>query len=210
MLEHVVGEVATALALGVEVAIVVGAGNFLRGQELAASGVDRVEGDRMGMVATILNAMSLASAFGRASIPAIALSALEVPGVVEPYRREVVREALAAGRVALLAGGTGNPFFSTDSAAALRAAELRADALVKATKVDGVYDDDPVRNPGAHRFDSLTFEEVLERRLRVMDLTAVTLCRENRIPIVVYDLHRKGGLESVVRREPGCGTAILG
>ena len=209
MLAHVVREVSAARALGVEVAIVVGAGNFLRGATLAAAGFDRVEADRMGMLATVLNALSLAGALREGGVPALALSALEVRGVVEPYRRESAAAGLAAGEVVLLAGGTGNPFFSTDSAAALRAAELGADALVKATKVDGVYDRDPVLDPAARRFDTLTHREVVARGLRIMDLTAVTLCQENRIPIVVYDLFAEGSLAAVLRGEK-VGTTVSG
>ncbi len=208
MLEHVVREVGLARDRGGAVAIVVGAGNFLRGATLQAAGFDRVEGDRMGMIATVLNALSLAGSFAKAGVPALALSALEVRGVVEPYRRERAAEALASGAVVLLAGGTGNPFFSTDTAAALRAAELSADVLVKATKVDGVYDRDPVKHPGARRFESLTCKEVLDRGLGVMDLTAVTLCSENHIPIVVYDLFAEGALAGVLRGEPGLGTTV--
>jgi uridylate kinase len=210
MLAHVAREVASARAQGAEVAIVVGAGNFLRGASLQAAGFDRVQGDRMGMLATILNAMSLVGSFAKAGIPALALSALEVRDVVGPYTRERAAEALAAGQVVLLAGGTGNPFFSTDTAAALRAAELDADALVKATKVDGVYDRDPIEDPAATRFESLTYHEVLERGLGVMDLTAVTLCRENRIPIVVYDLYAEGALVGVLRGARALGTTVRG
>ena len=193
--------------LGAEVAIVVGGGNFLRGAQLSAAGFDRVQGDRMGMLATVLNALALAGSFQQAGVPARALSAIEVRGVVDLYRREVADEALRAGEVVVLAGGTGNPFFSTDSAAALRAAELGAGALLKATKVDGVYDRDPVGDPSAQRFEALTYQHVIERSLGVMDLTAVTVCKENGIPIVVFDVHRDGALSQLVRGEP-VGTTI--
>jgi len=207
MLDHVTRQVAAARALGVEVAIVVGGGNFLRGATLSAAGFDRVMGDRMGMLATLLNALALTNTFASAGIGTLALSAVEAKGVIDPYRREVAAEALSQGRVVILAGGTGNPFFSTDTAAALRAAELGAGALLKATKVDGVYDRDPVRDPSARRFDSLTYHEVVERSLGVMDLTAVTLCQENRIPIVVFNLYTDGALTQVLRGEE-VGTTI--
>jgi uridylate kinase len=207
VLGFVAAQVAAARRLDVQVAIVVGGGNFLRGATLGAAGFDRVVGDRMGMVATVLNALSLATTFNAAGLRARALSAVEVRGVIDPYRREDAAAALEAGEVVVLAGGTGCPFFSTDTAAALRAAELGAGALLKATKVDGVYDRDPVRDPAARRFDALTYRQVLELSLGVMDLTAVTLCRENSIPIVVFDLNRDGALDQVLRGE-AIGTTI--
>jgi len=208
MLEHVARQITAARALEAEVAIVVGGGNFLRGVSLSAVGFDRVMGDRMGMLATVLNALALANYFESNGIPALALSALEVKGAIEPYRREAAAAALSDGRVVVLAGGTGNPFFSTDSAAALRAAELGADALIKATKVDGVYDRDPVGDTTAKRYDRLTYREVVEQSLGVMDLTAVTLCQENEIPIVVFNLFKDGALVRVLRGEDE-GTAVV-
>jgi uridylate kinase len=207
MLAHVTRQVSGARDLGVEVAIVVGGGNFLRGVTLSAAGFDRVTGDRMGMLATLLNALALAASFTRAGFGAVAMSAVEASGAIDPYRREAADRALTGGQVVVLAGGTGNPFFSTDSAAALRAAELGAQALLKATKVDGVYDRDPVRDPTATRFDALTYQAVIERSLGVMDLTAVTLCRENSIPIVVFDLFADGALSAVLEGQ-AVGTTI--
>lgn len=207
VLRYVAAELAAARRLGAEVAVVVGGGNFLRGATLGAAGFDRVVGDRMGMVATVLNALSLATTFTASGLPARAFSAVEVRGVIDLYRREDAAAALAAGEVVVLAGGTGNPFFSTDTAAALRAAELGAGALLKATKVDGVYDRDPKRDPAARRFETLTYRQVLELSLGVMDLTAVTLCQENAIPVVVFDLARAGALEQVLRGE-AIGTTI--
>jgi uridylate kinase len=209
MLSFVTTQIEAARRLGVDVAIVVGGGNFLRGAELSAIGFDRVMGDRMGMLATVLNAISLSTTFNASGLSARALSALEVRGVVEPYRRETAADSLDAGQVVILAGGTGNPFFSTDSAAALRAAELGADALLKATKVDGVYDRDPVADPSATRYDKLTYQQVVERSLGVMDLTSVTLCKENDIPIIVFDMNREGALEQVLRGDD-VGTTISG
>lgn len=207
MLAHVVRQIAAARELGVEVGLVVGGGNFLRGAALSQVGFDRVMGDRMGMLATLLNALALSHALTAAGIEALALSAIEAKGVIEPYRREAAAAALTRGQVAVFAGGTGNPYFSTDSAAALRAAELGAGALIKATKVDGVYDRDPVQDPRAERYDRLTYREVVDRSLGVMDLTAVTLCRENRIPIVVFNLYTDGALARVLRGE-AVGTTI--
>ncbi len=208
MLKHVARQISAARELGVEVGLVVGGGNFLRGATLSAVGFDRVMGDRMGMLATVLNALALANFFENNGIPSLALSALEVKGAIVPYRRETAAQALDEGRVVVLAGGTGNPFFSTDSAAALRAAELGADVLIKATKVDGVYDRDPVKDPTAKRFDRLTYREVVEGSLGVMDLTAVTLCQENEIPIVVFNLFTEGALVRVLRGEDE-GTAVV-
>jgi uridylate kinase len=202
-LERVGAQVASACDLGVEVAIVVGGGNFLRGAQMSALGFDRVKGDHMGMLATVLNALSLAQTFKSAGLEVIALSAIEVRGIVVPYRQEVADRALGEGKVVVLAGGTGNPFFSTDSAAALRAAELKASALLKATKVDGVYDRDPVKDPSAQFFPKLTYQQVVERSLGVMDLTAVTLCKENSIPIVVFNMFRDEALLEVL-----CGAEI--
>lgn len=209
MLSFVTTQIESARRLGVEVAIVVGGGNFLRGAQLSEVGFDRVMGDRMGMLATVLNAISLSTTFTSSALPAQAFSALEVRGVIDPYRREVVDAALYEGKVVILSGGTGNPFFSTDSAAALRAAELGADALLKATKVDGVYDRDPVADPSATRYDTLTYQQVVEQSLGVMDLTAVTLCKENAIPIIVFDMNRDGALEQVLRGDT-IGTTISG
>jgi uridylate kinase len=200
-------EILSLRQLGTEVALVVGGGNFLRGAQLSAAGFDRVNGDRMGMLATVMNALALAETFRAGGVPALALSAVAVPGIVEGYRREVAQTAMAEGQVVVLAGGTGNPFFSTDSAAALRAAELGAAALIKATKVDGVYDRDPMKDPDAVCFDSLTYQDVIERELGVMDLTAVTLCQANNIPIIVLNMHRAGALERVARGET-LGTSI--
>jgi len=207
MLSFVTSQLQAARQLGVEIAIVVGGGNFLRGAQLSAIGFDRVMGDRMGMLATVLNAISLSTTFSASGLAARAFSAVEVRGVIDLYRREAAAAALETGEVVVLAGGTGNPFFSTDSAAALRAAELGADALLKATKVDGVYDRDPVADPSAHRYDTLTYQQVVEQSLGVMDLTAVTLCKENAIPIVVFDMNRDGALVQVLRGEP-VGTTI--
>jgi len=194
-LDYVSKEIGQAQETGAQIAIVVGGGNFLRGATMSAAGFDRVAGDGMGMLATVLNALALAETFRQAGIDALALSAIEVRSIVEPYHRGRALSFLESGGVVVLAGGTGNPYFSTDTAAALRAAELGADGLFKATKVDGVYDRDPVLDPSAHRFESLTYQEVLDKGLGVMDLTAVTLCKENAIPVVVFDVKATQALQ---------------
>ncbi len=173
--------------LGVELAVVIGAGNLWRGRDGLERGMDRATADYMGMLGTVMNAMALMDAIERAGVMTRIQTAIEMREVAEPYiRRRAIRH-LEKGRIVILGGGTGNPFFSTDTAAALRAVEIGADVLIKATKVDGVYDADPKTNPGAKRFDTLTYIETLNRRLEVMDSTAITLCMENKLPILVLD-----------------------
>jgi uridylate kinase len=185
-------------ASGVETALVVGGGNVFRGQLGVDCGIDRTTGDYMGMLATVINALALQSALEREGLQTRVMSAINMPAVAEPFiRRRAVRH-LEKGRVVIFAAGTGNPFFTTDSAAALRASEIGADVLLKATKVDGIYDDDPVKVPTARRFRELTYEEALRRRLRVMDAAAFSLCMENRIPIVVFDFFKKGELTRIL------------
>jgi uridylate kinase len=192
---------------GVELAVVLGAGNFLRGQTLAKAGVNRETADYMGMVATVVNALALQDRLEARGIPTRVCSAIQIGEVAEPYiRRRVIRH-LEKGRVVILAGGTGNPHFTTDTAAALRAAEIGGEALFKATRVDGVYDSDPEKNPEAKRFDHLEYLEVLNRGLAVMDSTAITLCMERAIPVVVFDIKAPGNIEKAVCGEP-IGTRI--
>lgn len=187
--------------LGVEVSIVVGGGNILRGALFAEAGTNRATADQMGMLATVINALALSDALERLGVDTRVCSAVDVNPVAEPFiRRRVIRH-MEKGRICLLAGGTGNPYFTTDTAAALRAMEIGADALLKATKVDGVYDKDPKRFSDAKRFDALTFEDALARGLQVMDATAMTLCHENDLPIVVFDLFTPGNMARVVRGE---------
>lgn len=192
------GEIRAAAETGCSVAVVLGGGNLLRGRDLDLPFVRRPVKDRMGMLATVVNALALAEALRDAGSAAEVYTATPMPGIGEPFRMERVREALDAGAVAILAGGTGHPYFTTDTAAALRALEIGADALLKATKVDGVYSADPVDNPDAVRYDSLTYDRVLELRLGVMDLTAITLCRENRLPVIVFDMGTEGNMRRVV------------
>ncbi|GAB4161263.1 MAG: UMP kinase [Planctomycetota bacterium] len=201
-------QVARVHRLGVEVAIVVGGGNLLRGAEFARHGTNRATADQMGMLATAINSLALQDALERKGVETRAACAVEMKTLMEPYiRRRVIRH-LEKGRVVVLAGGTGNPYFTTDTGAALRATELGVDALLKATKVDGVYSADPARDPGATRFEELTFRGALERDLRVMDRTAFTLCMENQMPILVFDLFVPGNLEKAVRGEK-IGTWVV-
>jgi len=200
-----VGEVA---ATGCELAIVVGGGNFLRGAGFAKdANVGRATADYMGMVATVINALALQECLEAAGVDTRVQSAVEMQDVAEPFiRRRCIRH-LEKKRVVILAGGTGNPFFTTDTAAALRASEIRAQVLLKATKVDGVYSDDPERNPEATRFDHLTYGDVVQQDLKIIDMAAISLCRESRIPIVVFNLKREGNIRKVIAGEP-IGTRI--
>jgi len=187
-------EIATVREKGVEVAIVIGGGNIFRGAGLARAGMDRVTGDYMGMLATVMNALAIQDALESKGVFARVMSALQIHEVCEDYiRRRAVRH-LEKGRVVILAAGTGNPFFTTDTAASLRAIEIGADILLKATKVDGVYDADPVKNPDAKRYDSVSFDKVLADKLMVMDATAVVMCRDNDLPLRVFDLTRANAL----------------
>ena len=192
---------------GVEVAVVCGGGNILRGGDFSAAGMHRASADYMGMLGTVINALALSSAAEAEGVETRVLTALEIHQVAEPFVRRRALAHLEKGRVVILAGGTGNPFFTTDTAAALRATELGCEVLLKATKVDGVYSADPVKDPSAERFGELTYMEVLERRLKVMDGTAITLCMENRLPVVVFNLFEEGNIERVVKGE-NLGTTI--
>lgn len=202
---HVVARVAEQIAgvarLGVEVAVVCGGGNLMRGAAFAKMGTNRTTADHMGMLGTAINALALQDGLERAGVETRAACAVEMKTVMEPYiRRRVIRH-LEKGRAVVLAGGTGNPYFTTDTAAALRATELGVDAIFKATKVDGIYTADPNKDPSATRFDRLGFREALDRDLQVMDRTAFTLCMENRMPIMVFDMFQAGNMERAVRGE---------
>jgi len=193
--------------LGVDVAIVIGAGNLWRGKSGLERGMDRATADYMGMLATVMNALALMDAMERRGLVTRVQSAVEMHAVAEPYiRRRAIRH-LEKGRVVILGGGTGNPYFSTDTAAALRAMEIGADVLIKATKVDGVYDSDPVKNPSARRFDRLTYMETINRRLEVMDSTAISLCMDNHLPILVLNLWDKEALRRALFGE-AVGTLV--
>jgi uridylate kinase len=198
MVSHVCGQVAEVKKLGIEIALVVGGGNIFRGLTAAAKGMDRVAADHMGMLATIINTLALQDYLEYMGYITRVMSALEVNDVCEPYiRRRAVRH-LEKGRIVIFAGGTGNPYFTTDTAAALRAAEINAEVLLKGTKVNGVYDSDPVKNAAATMFKELSHSDVLLKNLRVMDATAASLCRENNIPIVVFNLYQKNNLKNIV------------
>ncbi len=197
-------EIRDVHALGVEIAIVIGGGNIIRGVSAASQGMDRATADYMGMLAGVINGVALQDALERAGeVPTRVLSALEIQEVAEPYiRRRAIRH-LEKGRIVIFAAGTGNPFFTTDTAAALRAAEVHADLIMKATRVDGVYSADPEKDAAATRYERLSFEEAIQRNLQFMDQTAIQLCRENRVPIVVFDMTVPGNIRKVV-----CGERV--
>ncbi|MEL6949303.1 MAG: UMP kinase [Pseudomonadota bacterium] len=200
-------EVATIVSMGVEVAIVIGGGNIFRGAGLARAGMDRVTGDHMGMLATVMNALAIQDALERQEVYARVMSALAINDVCEDYiRRRAVRH-LEKGRVVVLAAGTGNPFFTTDTAASLRAIEISADLMLKATKVNGVYDSDPATNPDAEQLPEVSFDRVLADRLNVMDATAIVMCRDNSVPLRVFDMTEPDALVRVIEGEP-LGTLV--
>lgn len=205
-LDAVAADIADVCREGVRPAAVVGGGNIFRGLAGAAGGMDRVKGDFMGMLATVMNGLALEQTLKRMGQPAVLYSGLPVPTVCKTFSRDGAREDLDAGRVVVLAGGTGNPFFTTDTAAALRAAELGCDAILKATQVDGIYSEDPKINPRAERYARLTFSEVLSRDLKVMDAAAIMIARDIAIPIVVFSLHQTGAIAKVMRGEAVCSV----
>ena len=207
VIQRMAAEIATAQKTGVEIAIVIGGGNIFRGAGLARAGMDRVTGDYMGMLATVMNALAIQDALESLGVFARVMSALQINEVCEDYiRRRAVRH-LEKGRVVILAAGTGNPFFTTDTAASLRAIEIGADVLLKATKVDGVYDADPVTNPDAKRYDTVSFDKVLADKLSVMDATAIVMCRDNDLPLRVFDLTRADALVRAMSGED-IGTVV--
>ena len=195
-------ELAAVHGLGVQLALVVGGGNIFRGVQAASAGMDRVSGDHMGMLATLINSLALQDQLEKRGVQTRVMSALEIRQVAEPFiRRRAIRH-LEKGRVVLFGAGTGNPYFTTDSAAALRGLEIKAEVLLKATRVDGVYSADPAKDPKATRFPRVTYQEVLERGLKVMDAAAISLCQENKLPIVVFDIRREGNIRRVIAGEP--------
>jgi uridylate kinase len=191
----------------IEIGIVIGGGNIFRGMSVAAKGMDRVAGDYLGMMATIMNSVALQSALEKLDCDTRVMSALSITQLAEPYIRRRATRHLEKGRIVIFGGGTGNPYFTTDTAAVLRAIEINADVIIKGTKVDGVYSDDPETNPDATKFDSLTYKQVIEKELRVMDMTAVTMCKENKLPIIVFDIKSKNGLHDIVNSKP-VGTIV--
>lgn len=209
IVQDIAEEVADVVSMGIEVAIVVGGGNIFRGIKGASAGMDRATADYIGMIATVMNAMTLQDSLERAGVPTRVQTAIEMKEVAEPYiRRRAIRH-LEKQRVVIFGAGSGNPFFTTDTTAALRAAEINADVLFKATKVDGVYDSDPHKNPNAQRFSTLTYAHVLTHDLKVMDSTAIALCKDNNIPIMVFDLSVRGNIRRAVMGE-SIGTVVGG
>jgi len=207
VLRRIAGEVIEAQRAGLEIGVVLGGGNLFRGEALSRTGLHRVTGDQMGMLATLMNALAFRDTLEALGAPATVLSAIAVPGVVETYSQRRAVELLGRGQVVIFGAGTGNPFFTTDSAACLRGIEIGADLVLKATKVDGVYSADPVKHPGAERFARLSYDDVIEKDLRVMDLTAICLCRDHGMPIVVFDMGTRGALARIAGGE-SLGTLI--
>ena len=201
VVSRIVSEIAEVSRLGVQMGVVIGGGNIFRGMAGAAGGMDRATADYMGMLATVMNAMALADAMRRADLPARVQSALRIDQVVEPYVRERAIRHLEVGRVVIFAAGTGNPFFTTDTAAALRGAEIGAQIVLKATKVDGVYTADPKKDPSAQRFARISFDEAIGRNLAVLDATAFALCRDQKLPVNVFSIFKPGALRRVIMGE---------
>jgi uridylate kinase len=193
---------------GMELAIVIGGGNIFRGLSGKDQGVDRVTGDHMGMLATVINSLALQNAIEQLGIPTRVLTAIEMPKIAEPYIKRRATRHLEKGRVVIFGAGTGNPYFTTDTAAALRAIEINADLVAKATKVDGIYDKDPVKYSDAIKYDKVTYDEVLAKNLKVMDATAISLCRENKLPILVFNLLQEGNMKKVIYGE-NIGTIVV-
>ncbi|ALQ43089.1 Uridylate kinase [Fusobacterium polymorphum] len=194
--------------LGVEVSIVIGGGNIFRGISGAAQGVDRVTGDHMGMLATVINSLALQNSIEKLGVPTRVQTAIEMPKVAEPFIKRRAQRHLEKGRVVIFGAGTGNPYFTTDTAAALRAIEMETDVVIKATKVDGIYDKDPVKYPDAKKYETVTYNEVLAKDLKVMDATAISLCRENKLPIIVFNSLDEGNLKKVIMGEH-IGTTVV-
>ena len=198
MVMQYAAEIKQAVDSKVQVAIVIGGGNIFRGIQATANGIDRVQGDYMGMLATVINSMALQSGLEKLGISTRLLSAIEMKEIAEPFiKRRAVRH-LEKGRVVIFGAGTGNPYFTTDTAAALRATEIEADVILKGTRVDGIYDSDPEKNPKAKKYDIIKYSEALKKKLSVMDLTAFTLCQENHLPIIVFDVNKKGNLKKIL------------
>lgn len=209
VIQQIAQEIKEVKRLGAEIAIVIGGGNIFRGVAASSKGMDRVSADYMGMLATVLNALALQDALEKIGVQTRVQTAIEMRELAEPYiRRKAIRH-LEKGRVVIFAGGTGNPYFTTDTTASLRAMEIGAQVILKGTKVDGVYDSDPLRNPKAKKFEELTYLEVLKKQLKVMDATAISLCMDHQIPIIVFNLREKGNIKRVVLGEK-VGTQVKG
>ncbi len=209
MLSHYADEIKSIQNMGIEVSVVIGGGNIFRGVRGATEGMDRVQGDYMGMLATMINSMALQDALERKDVHTRLMSAIRMEEIAEPYiRRRAIRH-LEKGRVVIFGAGTGNPYFTTDTAASLRAIEIESEVILKGTRVDGIYDSDPEKNDHAEKFDVISGDEVLNRRLDVMDLTAFTLCRDNKTPIIVFNMNKKGNLMKVVNKDTSVGTTVV-
>ena len=206
-LQQIASEVRDVVEMGVEIGIVIGGGNIFRGVSASAEGMDRASADYMGMLATVINALSLQDSLEKLGVYTRVQSAIEMQQLAEPYIRRRAMRHLEKGRVVIFAAGTGNPYFTTDTAASLRAMEIHAEVILKATKVDGIYSDDPVKNPSATRFKSLSYLDVLKKNLKVMDSTAISLCMDNDLPIIVFDLGAQGNIFKVVSGED-VGTLV--
>ena len=200
-------DIKEAVELGIEVAIVIGGGNIFRGLQAKDNGIDRVSGDYMGMLATVINGVALQNGLENAGIKTRLISAIEMKEIAEPYIRRRATRHLEKGRVLVFVAGTGSPYFTTDSAAALRASEIDADAVIKGTRVDGIYNDDPEKNPNAVKYDSLSYDDALQQKLNIMDTTAFTLCQENNIPILVFNMDKPGNLGKLLKGEK-IGTVV--
>ncbi|PIE00063.1 MAG: UMP kinase [Thiothrix nivea] len=207
ILQQVARDILDVQDTGVQVALVIGGGNLFRGAGLAAAGMDRVRGDQMGMLATVMNALAMQDTLERLGGVCKVMTALAIDQIGEPFSAHQARQYLASGSSVICAAGTGSPFFTTDTAASLRAVELEADLLLKATKVDGIYNADPVKNPAAKRYDQLSFDQAIEQQLGVMDLTAMVMCRDNKMPLRVFDMFAAGALQAIVRGE-SVGTLV--
>ncbi len=209
ILTHYANEIKSAHDEGYELSIVIGGGNIFRGVKGATEGMDRVQGDYMGMLATMINSMALQDALERKGVQTRLMSAIRMEEIAEPYiRRRAIRH-LEKGRVVIFGAGTGNPYFTTDTAASLRAIEIDAEVILKGTRVDGIFDSDPEKNPDAEKFETISGDEVLSRRLDIMDLTAFTLCRENKTPIVVFNMNQIGNLKKVLSSTDGVGSRVV-
>jgi len=201
IINRLASEVKEIVEAGVQVAIVIGGGNIFRGAGLAEGGMNRVTGDHMGMLATVMNSLAMGDALAKIDCPAVVMSALDMPDVCESFTQRAAIDAMQEGKVAILAAGTGNPYFTTDSAASLRAVELGADVLIKATKVDGVYTADPLKDPSATMYDALSYDQVIAEKLAVMDATAIVLCRDNNMKLRVMNIFNEGALMELIQGE---------
>jgi uridylate kinase len=207
IIEQYANEIKELVALGIEVAIVIGGGNIYRGMNEADSGIERAHGDYMGMLATVINAMAIQAMLEKIGVYTRLQSAINMEQVAEPYIRRKALRHLEKGRVVIFGAGTGNPYFTTDTAGSLRAIEMKADVILKGTRVDGIYDADPEKNPTAKKFETISFQECISKNLKVMDMTAFTLCMENKLPIIVFDMNKAGNLIKIVKGE-SVGTLV--